>query len=281
MTAESPIRLMVSGTSAQARPAPDTCLSVSRWRTRLRYGVLLAVLAVVLLAALTTGVTVGSVAIAPSTVWQVVAAHLSGQALDAGGGVDGIVWQLRLPPVLLAAVAGASLTAVDVTIQALVRNPLADPYVLGLSSRASVGATAVLLFGSLGAAGLYALSGAALLGALAAIVFVFVFAVAQHQGRVSPLRLVLAGMAMAMAMAHAYRCVLSVCRGCCCGTPAKHPEVDALAHLWPGSAFGWAPGCGREGPPSRMSSGTEELIMRHLVQPLMAVTGLVEHEGAR
>jgi hypothetical protein len=268
---------MVSGTSAQARPAPDTCLSVSRWRTRLRYGVLLAVLAVVLLAALTTGVAVGSVAIAPSTGWQVVATHLSGQALDAGGGVDGIVWQLRLPRVLLAAVAGASLTAVDVTIQALVRNPLADPYVLGLSSRASVGATAVLLFGSLGAAGLYALSGAALLSALAAMVVVFVFAVAQHQGRVSPLRLMLAG----MAMAHAYRWVLSVCRGCCCGTPAKHPEVDVLAHLWPGSAFGWAPECGREGPPSRMSSGTGELIMRHLVQPLMAVTGLVEHEGAR
>nr|WP_232806871.1 iron chelate uptake ABC transporter family permease subunit [Geodermatophilus chilensis] len=123
---------------------------MSRWRTRLRYGVLLAVLAVVLLAALTTGVAVGSVAIAPSTVWQVVAAHLSGQALGAGGGVDGIVWQLRLPRVLLAAVAGASLTAVGVTIQALVRNPLADPYVLGVSSGASVGATAVLLFGSLG-----------------------------------------------------------------------------------------------------------------------------------
>jgi ABC-type Fe3+-siderophore transport system permease subunit len=248
---------------------------VSRWRTRLRYGVLLAVLAVVLTTALTTGVALGSVAIAPSTVWQVVAAHLSGQALDAGGGVDGIVWQLRLPRVLLAAVAGASLTAVGVTIQALVRNPLADPYVLGVSSGASVGATAVLLFGSLGAAALYALSGAALLGALAAMVVVF--AVAQHQGRVGPLRLVLVG----MAMAHAYRCVLSVCRGCCCGTPAKHPEVDALAHLWPGSAFGWAPGCGREGPPSCMSSGTGELIMRHLVQALMAVAGLVEHEGAR
>ncbi len=77
------------------------------------------------------------------------------------------------------------------------RNPLADPYVLGVSSGASVGATAVLLFGSLGAAGLYALSGAAFLGALAAMVVVF--AVAQHQGRVSPLRLVLAGMAMAHA----------------------------------------------------------------------------------
>ncbi len=84
------------------------------------------------------------------------------------------VWQLRLPRVLLA-----------------------EPYVPGVSSGASVGATAVLLFGSLGAAGLYALSGAAFLGALAAMVVVF--AVAQHQGRVSPLRLVLAGMAMAHA----------------------------------------------------------------------------------
>jgi hypothetical protein len=69
--------------------------------------------------------------------------------------------------------------------------------------------------------------------------------------------------------------------GCCCGTPAKHPEVDALAHSRPGSAFGWAPGCGLEGPPSRMSSGTGELVMRHLVQSPMAVAGMVEHEGAR
>jgi ABC-type cobalamin transport system permease subunit len=78
-----------------------------------------------------------------------------------------------------------------------------------------------------------------------------------------------------------YRCVVSVCRGCCCGTRAKHPEVDALAHSRPGSAFGWAPECGGEGPPPRVSSGTGELIMRHLVQPPMAVAGMVEHEGAR
>ncbi|MGW3867700.1 iron chelate uptake ABC transporter family permease subunit, partial [Streptomyces sp. NPDC005047] len=54
-----------------------------------------------------------------------------------------IIWQIRTPRVLLAALVGAGLSAVGVAIQALVRNALADPFVLGVSSGASVGAVAV------------------------------------------------------------------------------------------------------------------------------------------
>ena len=60
---------------------------------------------------------------------------------------DGIVWELRMPRVLTAAAVGAGLALCGVVMQALTRNPLADPYLLGLSSGASVGAVVVLVLG--------------------------------------------------------------------------------------------------------------------------------------
>jgi ABC-type Fe3+-siderophore transport system permease subunit len=68
-----------------------------------------------------------------------------------------IVWRVRLPRVLLAALTGAGLALVGVAMQAMVRNPLADPYLLGVSSGASVGAVSVLAFGALAFAGELAL----------------------------------------------------------------------------------------------------------------------------
>lgn len=86
-----------------------------------------------------------------------------------------IFWQVRLPRVLLAAVLGGALSVAGIVFQALLRNPLADPYVLGVSAGASVGGTAALLLGLGGSAGLLAGLGApafAFLGALAALVLV-------------------------------------------------------------------------------------------------------------
>ncbi|MGH3949564.1 MAG: FecCD family ABC transporter permease, partial [Pseudonocardiaceae bacterium] len=82
-------------------------------------------------------------------------------------------------------------------IQTLVRNPLADPYLLGVSSGASVGATAVITAGFLAVAGLWALSLGALLGALGAALLVF--GVAMIQGGLTPLRLVLTGTVLSAA----------------------------------------------------------------------------------
>ena len=80
-------------------------------------------------------------------------------------------------------------------VQAMVRNPLADPYLLGMSSGASVGATAVLLFGALASAGVWALSAGSVLGALAATVIVFSFA--RRGGQLAPTQLVLCGVVLA------------------------------------------------------------------------------------
>ncbi|MFJ5973906.1 FecCD family ABC transporter permease [Streptomyces sp. NPDC093060] len=147
-----------------------------------------------LLAALTAAVALGSTSIAPGEVWSVVWRRLSGEAPRPGTD-DLIVWQLRVPRALLAAFVGAGLGLVGTAVQALVRNPLADPYLLGISNGASLGAVAALVLG-LGAGGALGLglSGAAFAGALAT--FALVWAVARRGGGFAPLRLVLAGVAV-------------------------------------------------------------------------------------
>lgn len=154
-------------------------------------------LVVVLMVSCTAGVAWGSVSIAAGDVWGIVWAHLSGTGGPSGWtpGEDQVVWQLRLPRVLLAAMVGATLTSVGTVIQALVRNPLADPFILGVSSGASVGAASVLLFGAFAGFGVWALSAGGFLGALAAVVIVF--SIAQQRGQLSPVRLVLVGVALA------------------------------------------------------------------------------------
>ncbi|HTF52995.1 MAG TPA: iron ABC transporter permease [Pseudonocardia sp.] len=145
-------------------------------------GLLLAVSVV-----LSTGF--GAEQLAPGVVLDVLRARLLGGPTDAV--YDSIVWDLRVPRTLLALVVGAGLAIAGTGIQTLVRNPLADPYLLGVSSGASVGAVAVITSGVFAGAGIWALSTGALLGALAAALLVF--AVAIGQGGLTPLRLVLTG----------------------------------------------------------------------------------------
>ncbi|QZN85168.1 iron ABC transporter permease [Cellulomonas sp. C5510] len=83
---------------------------------------------------------------------------------------DSVVWDLRLPRVLLAGVAGAGLATCGAVLQAVTRNALADPYLLGISSGASTGAVLVLVAGVGG--GVVSLAGGALVGGLAAFALV-------------------------------------------------------------------------------------------------------------
>jgi iron complex transport system permease protein len=139
------------------------------------------------------GVMIGPTTQGVGTVIRTLWAHVTGH--DAADVVaDQIVWRIRLPRVLLAAVVGAALTTSGTVLQALVRNPLADPFILGISSGASVGATAVLLFGAFSALGLWALSVGSVVGALVAMLIVFVVAV--DGGQLTPTRLVLCGVAL-------------------------------------------------------------------------------------
>jgi len=156
-------------------------------------GMVVILLMVVLALSVTLAVTIGPVPLSMVMVWQIALSKLTGVAGEWSAAQDNIVWMLRFPRVLLAAVVGGGLAAVGVAMQAVVRNPLADPYVLGISSGASVGAVLVLGSGALGFLGIYAVSAGAFAGAT--LSFVMVYLIATAGGQLSPLRLVLAGMA--------------------------------------------------------------------------------------
>lgn len=163
--------------------------------SRPRTVIVMACLAVVLMVSAVLSLAFGAESIPVATVWSVVRAHLVGGAVDPSW--NAIVWDLRAPRTVLAAVAGAALSVAGTTMQTLVRNPLADPYLLGVSAGASVGATAVITIGAFSSLGIWALSGGALIGALVASVLVF--GVAMAQGGLTPLRLVLTGVVLSAA----------------------------------------------------------------------------------
>lgn len=145
---------------------------------RRRWAFALTGLALVLLPA---GLFLGSVALSPGEVLAVL----------RGGGTEAhraILLQIRLPRILLAALLGGGLALAGATFQALLRNPLAEPYILGVSGGAAVGAVSVLALG-LTTLGSWTLPVAAFAGALVAIVLVF--RVATSTGRALDVRVLL------------------------------------------------------------------------------------------
>ena len=173
-------------------PPDAVARAVAATRRRRRAGLALALVALLVAAVVSVGV--GPVAVHPWTSARIVAAHLlPGEHVATWTAAqDQIVWGLRLPRVLLAALVGAALAVVGAVLQAVVRNPLADPYVLGSSSGAALGAVVAL---SAGAAvpGLL-VTGSAFAGATVAGAVVYLLAA--RGGRLEPLRLVLAGVAL-------------------------------------------------------------------------------------
>ena len=159
------------------------------------------------LAALTAGLVVtgviavgtGAIAISPGTVARVLSHQLFGLGeVTWAPAQEAIIWQVRLPRVLLGLLVGAGLAVCGVALQAMVRNVLADPYLLGINSGASSGAAAAILFGAGAGFGQYALPASAFLGALAASLLVFL--IARSGGRVTSIRLLLAGVAVGYAL---------------------------------------------------------------------------------
>ena len=140
-------------------------------------------------------VSVGAVAIPLSTVWGVLANHLiPGLVLpDWTAGREAIVWDIRFPRALLAALVGAGLGVTGAALQSVTRNPLADPHLLGISSGGAFGAIAALLHTGL-FLGLLTVPLMAFGGALAATLMVL--ATARLTGATSADRLVPAGVAL-------------------------------------------------------------------------------------
>ncbi|WP_175496231.1 FecCD family ABC transporter permease [Psychrobacillus psychrotolerans] len=121
----------------------------------------------VLLLAIWLGVSVGSVKVPIQTLWDTGADAIA----------TNIVWKIRMPRVVLAGLVGASLAIAGAAFQSLLKNPLADPYTLGVSSGASVGAVATLFFGiSIPFLGIFTLPVFSMVGALVTMLLVISFA---------------------------------------------------------------------------------------------------------
>lgn len=153
-----------------------------------------------LVATVGVAVAIGSSTIEPVDVYWVLADHLFGIDNSISPTIDRIVWQLRLPRAILACLVGGGLSIIGVAMQTLVRNPLAEPYILGISSGASAGASLFYLgFLPPLLSKTLTMPFAAFLGGLASIAIVYL--VARDGPRVSVARLLLAGVAMSALMA--------------------------------------------------------------------------------
>ncbi|GAA3935576.1 putative F420-0 ABC transporter permease subunit [Microbacterium soli] len=154
-----------------------------------RAAVVAAVLLLALAASLVAAVVIGPADISGSEVARSLWRHLVGA--DAGPPPlrDAIIWEGRVPRALTAAAVGGGLALCGAVMQALTRNPLADPYLLGLSSGASTGAVVVIVLGAA-----LALPVAAFAGALLALGLTLLLS--RAAGSFSPTAVVLAGLAV-------------------------------------------------------------------------------------
>ncbi len=159
-----------------------------------RIPVLIATL--VLVGAMVLGVAVGPVGVSPGDLAGTLLAHLplvhfhtSTPPVD-----QAIIWQLRLPRVVLAALVGAMLAAGGASYQGVLRNSLADPYLLGVAAGAGLGATGAIVAGH---GGTFLLPAAAFVGAVAAVAMTYLVAAAGGGGRSGGYPIILAGVAVA------------------------------------------------------------------------------------
>ncbi len=163
----------------------------------------LLVLIGVLILSILLAVTIGSTSIPFTDVYDVIvknlkeifSATISGRPIAfESGKVNDVVWYIRLPRLILALGVGMGLSVCGVIMQAVVKNPLAEPYVLGISSGASLGATSAIMLGVGAAFGPNSVGIMACLGAF--VISLGVVGIANIGGRANSVKLLLAGMAL-------------------------------------------------------------------------------------
>lgn len=162
------------------------------------YPLLLTVLGIVLLVSCVVSLGFGPARIPVDVVWHILLNKLFGIGeVNWSAGQEHIVWLIRVPRMLLGALVGAGLALIGAVLQAVTRNPLADPHLLGVTSGATLGAVIVVLHvGEI--VGLLTLPIAAFIGALLSMVLVL--AIASRHGRLDSDRLLLCGVAVSFVM---------------------------------------------------------------------------------
>ena len=157
------------------------------------FAAFLLLLAVLLVLSLFWALSIGTVKLPLEEIYAAVLDQFT-SGLPIEGPVHDIVWLLRLPRLVLAALVGAGLASCGVIMQAIVKNPLADPYILGISSGASLGATSAILLGVGAALGPNFVGIAAFIGAF--VISLAVLFISNLGGRSNSMKLLLAGMAL-------------------------------------------------------------------------------------
>lgn len=153
------------------------------------------ILAALLILSVVCAVGIGPVFIPFRTVWRVILNRQFGlgEIADIDENTRNIIWTLRTPRVLEDALIGMSLTLSGISMQAFTRNPLASPYVLGISSGSYLGAVVAMTTSVFSVLGSYRTEAGAFCGAMFSIITVYLMA--KTGTDVAPIRLVLVGMA--------------------------------------------------------------------------------------
>ena len=156
-------------------------------------------LSLILVGTIVLAIAIGSTYIEPGEVYKVLLSKLTNGALFSNSFTvmtENIIWEIRFPRVLLGAICGAGLALCGVLMQCVTKNPIAEPYILGISSGASCGAVAVIVLGGISSLGINSITTGAFVGSL--ISGILVFAIGTQMGKTtSTTRLVLSGMAIA------------------------------------------------------------------------------------
>jgi cobalamin transport system permease protein len=149
----------------------------------------------VLIGCVVAGTLIGPAGIGPGDTARVVLNHVAGAGFDVPRQADAIVWDIRLPRVLLAGVVGATLAFSGAAYQGVFRNPLADPYLLGVAAGAGLaGAIAIVLDAPLTYGGFSLLPLVSFAGAMAAVLLAY--GVARSGGQTPNTTLILAGITL-------------------------------------------------------------------------------------
>lgn len=167
-------------------------------RIRQRYVLIMCVSVIMLIIVSTIAISIGAVAVSFRDVWHIITSHIQGIPSTVFRGTDTIIWEIRTPRVVLSALVGGSLAVVGVAVQAMVRNPLADPYILGVAPGAAAGAVAVIFFGGVARGSLIQPALGGFVGAILALILVFTLA--RQHGRLSSIRLLLVGVSLSYAL---------------------------------------------------------------------------------
>ncbi|MBC8569307.1 FecCD family ABC transporter permease [Zongyangia hominis] len=176
----------------QNRPAADLSIRHYRYRKRRCFiigGVLLAAIVLTLVAF----VGMGAMRLGFLKTWGILWAKLTGNAVRLSAfaaNEAAIVWDIRLPRILCGILVGMGLSVAGVIFQSLLRNPLADPYTLGVSTGAAFGASLAILMGL--AAGIV-LSTTAMAFLFAFLTLVLVIFIARRGGGIASSNLVISG----------------------------------------------------------------------------------------